>query len=289
MPYPELPRHTVDALGIETSYYTAGRPDREAVVLLHGMSTSGDSFRELMHALARDHYLIAPDLPGFGYSENTAPYVIPHLVEWLAAFFEALELHPAHVIGHSFSGLLAPSFALSYPQDVRSLTLLAPAILITESYPDWVLRLSKSGISESVLGIGVNASRVLIQRHVRTPFYDPARMDDSVWERRLGDYERARASAAVLRAVALYDIRPRLAQLSQPTCIIWGSQDSVVNPAGASRLGKMLPNAEVHLLDACGHVPQIEQQAQVAALTGRFLANGYHHLERPPARNGAVA
>src|SRR5688500_4543482 len=97
-----LTRQGVDALGIGTNYYTAGTPNGRPVVLLHGMSTSADSFREVMKGLAADHWLIAPDLPGFGYSENTEPYTIPHLVEWLAAFIEALGLPPVVLLGHSF-------------------------------------------------------------------------------------------------------------------------------------------------------------------------------------------
>lgn len=60
-PYPELPRYEVDALGIHTSYYAVGEPNGRPVILLHGMSTSADSFRETMYELANDFWLIAPD------------------------------------------------------------------------------------------------------------------------------------------------------------------------------------------------------------------------------------
>ena len=81
-PYPELPRTFVDALGIRTAYSAAGAAGGRPVVLLHGMSTSADSFRETMHELAGTFWLLAPDIPGFGYSDNTDPYTVPHLSVW---------------------------------------------------------------------------------------------------------------------------------------------------------------------------------------------------------------
>lgn len=270
--YPPLPRQRIDALGIHTNYYTAGDPQNETVVLLHGMSTSGDSFREVMHRLAEDYYLIAPDIPGFGYSDDTDPYVLPHLVEWLAAFFDALEIRPAHSVGHSFGGVLASAYSLSYPEDVRSQALLAPAVLVPQDFPNWMLNLSRLEISESLISAGVNASRsrLLIQRQIRAPFYNPDKLDASLWARREEEYARARASAAVMRAVALHDLRDRLPQLPGPHCIIWGENDEVVDPAGAATLASILPAAEVHLLAECGHAPQLERQEEVSAILRDF-------------------
>lgn len=273
--YPEHPRATVDALGVKTSYYTAGQPDKETILLLHGMSGSADAFREMMHELADEYWLVAPDIPGFGYSENTAPYIFPHLIEWLAAFMEALELRPAHFGGHSFGGSLATGFALSYPGDVRSLILLAPAVLRPGKYPEWLRSLGKTAVTEKIMDVGtrVSASPLLVQRQARSSFYDPGRLHESVWPRRIADYERSRASGAVLRASALYDIRDELHQIQQRTCIIWGKHDPVLDPADAVKLSDMMPHSRttLHLLPACGHVPQTERQDVVVEIVREFL------------------
>lgn len=269
--YPRLPRFSIDALGIDTSYYQAGNPERAPVVLLHGMSTSGDSFRELMHELSEDYFLIAPDLPGFGYSEQTAPYLMPHLVEWLAAFLDALELRSTYIAGHSFGGVVASSFALAYPEDVRAQVLLAPALLVPQDFPEWMIGLSRFELSKSLMGLGISASRLMLQRQLRLPFYDPDRMDDSLWERREEDYARSRASAEAMRAVALNNVLTHLPQLRQPHCLIWGANDNVVDPAGVQVLSELLPHAETHLLPDCGHAPQIERVEQTAHIMRRFL------------------
>ena len=274
--YPPLARHEVEALGIRTNYYTAGSEQGEAIVLLHGMSASADSFRELMHELEEGYRLVAPDIPGFGYSENMAPYTFEHLIEWLAAFMARLDLRPAHLLGHSFGGALAVSFALAYPGDVSSLILLAPSVLRPGKVPQWLRGLAQSRLSEKVLEAGVLASRLMLQRQMRAAFYEPERFDESLWQRRAADYGNARASAAVLRASALHDIRGDLAQLKQPSCVIWGKNDPVLDPADAKVLDELMPRSTttLHLLDECGHIAQIEQRGQVVQIIGDFLGTG---------------
>lgn len=268
--FPELPRYFVDALGIRTAYYVAGVPNDHPVLLLHGMSTSADSFRETMHQLAADHWLIAPDIPGFGYSRHTRPYTMPHLVEWLAAFQHALNLPSLALIGHSFGSIVATSFTLSYPQEVTRLLLLAPALLSAATYPTIIKKL---GISLGLIDLGtaVSQSRVWLNRQIRVPFYDPDKQDPSLWDRRLRDYQLARASADVLKMLALYDMRPFLPQLTHPTCIVFGVNDPVVPPADGSKLVTMLPDARLHELQECGHAPMLEQQDAFQAIAHAFL------------------
>ena len=131
----ELPRRAVDALGIETNYYITGEGNDNYILLLHGMTSSGDAYRELMVGLADEYCLIAPDLPGFGFSEMTQPYRLSHLVEWVAAFRDALDLPACPLIGHSFGGVLATRFILAHPEDVTRLVLLAPALLARQHIP----------------------------------------------------------------------------------------------------------------------------------------------------------
>ncbi|MEJ2750954.1 MAG: alpha/beta hydrolase, partial [Anaerolineae bacterium] len=171
-PYAEMPRAFVNVLGIETAYYEMGARNGRPTILLHGMSTSADSFRETMHELAGDFWLIAPDIPGFGYSDNTSPYTMPHLVEWLAAFRTALGLSPAALVGHSFGGTLAAEFALSYPGDVTRLFLVAPALLRAESYPH-LLKKVGFGLKMVDLGMAISQSNFWVKRQIKAPFYAP--------------------------------------------------------------------------------------------------------------------
>jgi pimeloyl-ACP methyl ester carboxylesterase len=273
MKYPEIPRYYTGAYDIRTSYYMAGQRNGGApIVMLHGMSTSADSFREIMHELADTYWVIAPDIPGFGYSDNTSPYTIPHLVEWLADLHWSLHLPEMVILGHSFGGILATSFALTYPEEVRRLLLLAPAILSGGNYPEL---LKKVGIGLGLVDVGsaVSQSKLVVKRQIKVPFYDAGQFDESLWERRLKDYELARASADVLKATAFYNIRASLDKITQPTCLVWGENDPVVPPSDAEVLAETMPHTTVHKLPECGHLPMVEQQAQFLTVARNFLSS----------------
>jgi pimeloyl-ACP methyl ester carboxylesterase len=111
----------------------------------------------------------------------------------------------------------------------------------------------------------------MVRRQIRAPFFDPDRQDDSIWERRLADYERARASAAVLKATAFFDLSPYLSQIWHPTCLVWGRNDPVLTHTDGDRLLKRMLNAELHKLNECGHLPMVERLAEFVKIAGRFL------------------
>jgi len=281
-PYVECQRAEVEALGIRTNYYVAGQANgRKPVILLHGTSTSGDSFRETMHELSDDFWLIAPDIPGFGFSEDTKPYTFPHLVEWLAAFREALNLPVTAVVGHSFGGMLGTAYALSYPEDVSRLLLLTPAILAAQNWPEVPMRW---GISMGLVHVGsaMTQKAPLVQRVIKAPFYDVAGQDNSVWQRRLRDYENARSSADVIKALVTYDMRSKLGRWQGPVALVWGEHDQVVPPKNAENLKRYWPQAEVHILPDCGHVPMIEQQQTFQAIARDFLGVPHERVHQPP-------
>ncbi len=266
----ELPRHTVNVLDIDTTYVTAGNPAAQPVVLLHGMSSSADVYREIMHGLSDAFWLIAPDLPGFGTSAMTQPYTLAHLVEWLAALRDQLDLPPFHLIGHSFGGALATSFAASYPEDIVRLVLVAPAIVASAAFPDLVKQAAINlGLVD--LSTAVSQSRAVVQQAVRAPFYDASRMDDSLWERRVLAYDQARASADVLKALAFQDLRPIAERITDPTLIVWGENDSVLPVNQADVVGALVPNGRVYRLPECGHVVMAEKRLEFQALVRAFL------------------
>ena len=271
---PRIIKSNVTVSGVNTHYYEIGASNAEVLILLHGMSASADTFHKLLQELGNDYRVIAPDIPGFGLSGDTNPYTFPRLTTWLRDFMRDLGVADAHLGGHSFGGALAVSYALVEPLDVRSLVLLAPSILRPGKYPQWLRGLAQSKLSEWILELGVSASRVMLQRQMRSAFYDPSRFDESLWERRERDYSLARSSAAVLRASALHDIRDDLQHIRQESCIIWGIEDPVLDPSDAEKLNALMPasRTQLHMLPECGHIPHIEQNEQVVAIIEQFLA-----------------
>ncbi|MFN2135620.1 MAG: alpha/beta fold hydrolase [Candidatus Promineifilaceae bacterium] len=270
-PYAPLPRQEVDALGISTSYTSAGNQDQPLVVLLHGMSASADAYRETMHELANDFWLIAPDLPGYGFSGDTLPYTLTHLVEWLAAFRDALELPPMRLVGHSFGGALAARYCLAYPEDVIRLMLVAPAVKAGTLLPDFLKRVGLTlGLVE--LGEKVSEAMPLTIELVSRSIYDPEGIEQSVWPRRMKEYEMERADGDVLKALAFLDMGESLKRISQPTLIVWGADDPVLPVAHAQQIAASIPNAQLVIWDRCGHLPFLEKPVEFQQVARAFLS-----------------
>jgi len=88
--------HKLQADGVRVFYRAAGDPNSPVVLLLHGFPTSSFMFRELIPRLADDYRVIAPDLPGFGFTEVPAErkyvYTFDGLASTIEAFMESLQL-----------------------------------------------------------------------------------------------------------------------------------------------------------------------------------------------------
>src|SRR5215831_19841376 len=94
LPVTSIERTKAD--GVRVFYRAAGDPSAPVVLLLHGFPTSSFMFRELIPRLARDYRVVAPDLPGFGFTEVPADrsyrYTFSALAEMIDAFTQALEI-----------------------------------------------------------------------------------------------------------------------------------------------------------------------------------------------------
>ncbi len=89
--------------GFKIFYREAGDPQAAAVLLLHGFPTSSHMFRNLIPQLGDDYHVIAPDLPGFGFSDapdhKTFEYTFDHLAEIIGDFVEQIGLKYPHQVG----------------------------------------------------------------------------------------------------------------------------------------------------------------------------------------------
>ena len=117
-------------MGINTSYYQMGDVGKRPLLLVHGMTTSADSFRETMYGLADHFFLVAPDLPGFGHTGEIRPFAFDHLAIWLATFCKQMDLKRFGLIGHSFGGVVAVCFAAKFPGLVSRMLLAAPPSMV---------------------------------------------------------------------------------------------------------------------------------------------------------------
>jgi pimeloyl-ACP methyl ester carboxylesterase len=122
---PTTTYRTVSVDGLKVFYRQAGNPKSPVVLLLHGFPTSSHMFRELIPALADRYHVVAPDLPGFGYTEapdrKTFKYTFDHLAEVMERFTEALGLSRYALYVFDYGAPVGFRLAVRHPERIAAL------------------------------------------------------------------------------------------------------------------------------------------------------------------------
>jgi pimeloyl-ACP methyl ester carboxylesterase len=282
------------ANGIRTSYLEAGPVDAPAVVLVHGLGATNASMLTLLWDLARDHRVLAPDLPGHGATEAVHDtYDADFLSRWLLSFVDVTGLDRPLLVGNSLGGRTSLEAALRAPERFSGLVLLAPAMaflklrqlipLANVMRPELARLPMRFSRSATVLGL-----KAMFAVPSRVPHaWFTAAADEYVRVMRMPAHRIAFFSA--LREVYLDEafgergFWSRLPSLQTPALFIWGDRDRLV-PAGFARhVERALPTATSIVLASCGHVPQFEHPERTAELIRDFVARGRRPVRVSPA------
>jgi pimeloyl-ACP methyl ester carboxylesterase len=111
--------------GLNIFYRQAGPPDAPVILLLHGFPTSSFMFRNLIPILAEKHYVIAPDLPGFGFSDMPGRgefnYTFDNLAQTMQVFIEALQIKKFTLYVFDYGAPIGFRLALANPESITGI------------------------------------------------------------------------------------------------------------------------------------------------------------------------
>jgi pimeloyl-ACP methyl ester carboxylesterase len=238
------------------------------LLLVHGLGTSSSTWVKVLPLLQGRYRIAALDLPGFGFStlngDRTFCTLQEH-VEALAIFADAVGCTPVILLGHSFGGWISAFYASRHPHNVKHLVLVDTAGV----YYRGVEKLRESFTLSSVQ----DTRRLLNGLWFRYPWYFKPFAGAIFRELRQRGMNDLVGSIG-----AEYFLVEELSKLSMPVSIIWGRQDTVILPESVDVLVKFVPHARASFLDQCGHVPQLEQPAEFAAVVREILEKNNNEL-----------
>jgi pimeloyl-ACP methyl ester carboxylesterase len=271
-------RSEIDVVGTPVNYVEMG--EGPPVVFVHGLSGAWQNWLENLPHFARSHRVIALDLPGFGASPMPPWEIsIPAYGRFLRDFCERVGVESCSLVGNSMGGFIATEVAVADADRVEKLVLVSAAGIT------WARARREPA---AMFGRMVRAAAPLTMRWqtgagIRRPrarrmsfqgvFHDPnALRRELLWENLVPAMDSPGYLDAFVNLTG-YDIRHRLAEIEDPTLIVWGRNDRVVPvPAALSYQHRIGDNARLVILDETGHVPQLERPRRFNRLLEDFLA-----------------
>lgn len=270
--------------GVRTFYRESGPPDAPVLLLPHGYPCSSYEFRALLPALADRCHCLAPDYPGFGYSDTPAAfrYDFEGYARWLGAFADALGIDRYVLYMHDYGTWIALRLAMAAPARVRGLIIQNGDIYEDTMGPKYeALKAYWRSPSEEARQLLVEA---VTERGYRDEFVgevEPAliaRIPPDLWHLHWSLTTVARREIMVRLMEALKEnvgwfprYQQYLRENQPPALILWGPQDGYMPEPSARAYLRDLPNAELHLF-AGGHWLLETHLEQVAPLIRGFLA-----------------
>src|SRR6201993_2674706 len=281
--------HKVEADGIEVFYRAAGDPSAPVLLLLHGFPASSFMFRELIPRLADQYRVIAPDLPGFGFTEvpeeRKYAYSFDALADTLEAFTDALGLNRYAIYVFDYGAPTGFRLATRHPERVAAIVSqngnayeegLGDAWGPIRKY--WALPTveNRDILRKSILTAG--GTRWQYTHGVANPQSVPPEsytLDTALLERPGNKEIQLDLFLDYASNVKLYPKFQEYFRNSKPPLLaIWGKNDPFFIPAGAKAFRKDLSNAKVQFLDT-GHFATETHVAEIAAaMKDFFAANG---------------
>ena len=245
----------------------AGSP----VVLVHGWGLHGGVWSELAAALAANHEVIVPDLPGHGRSRAMP---MPAQLDGLADVLAALVNAPAAWLGWSLGGMATLALARRHPGKVTRLVLVDSTPRFVQS-ADWPHAMSEPVFRQFAANLAKDyratlmrflslhagrdeASRTLIKR-LRTELVAQAEPDPQ-------------ALAGGLAILEHSDLRAQLAAIPIPALVMHGRLDRLAPPAAGDYLAAHLPNACQVVMEHAAHAPFLSDPGQFLEAVAGFLA-----------------
>jgi len=242
-------------------------------VLIHGFTAEASHWFRFARHLEHDACVIIPDLPGFGRSTYlaSADYSIATQVQRLHQFLDQLQLSDRyHFSGSSMGGHIAGLYAVQFPSEVASLTLIDSGGVSSPVKSEMDLQVEETG--KSVFEVeSINDFETLFEMTLSDPPWMPGIVLNHVGR---GAIDRTNRHRSIFSQIYQKDLLDELlGDIQSPTLIMWGQEDRLLHLSMAEVFNQGIKGSKLILLPNAGHLPFLEIPADTAGLFNQFIAN----------------
>ena len=277
-------RRVVDGVGI--FYREAGDPSNPTVVLLHGFPSSSHMFRDLIPKLAGGYHVIAPDYPGFGYSDQPMTthfeYTFDSIADLVDKFLHAEGVARYSTYMQDYGAPVGMRLFFNHPDRIQAI-ITQNGNAYTEGLggfwadtmePYWK---DRNPITEKKVRGLLTLESTKYQYSVGVKDPEALSPDSYTFDQMTLD----RPGNAEIQLALVYDYQNNVARYPQwhetlrkikpPVLAVWGKNDPFFIPAGADAFKRDVPDAEIHFVDT-GHFALEEHAEPIAEHIVRFLS-----------------
>lgn len=229
----------------------------EPLVLLHGLFGALSNFQHLIEHFRQRNKVVVPMLPLL--EMDLLHTSVSGLQKFVLKFIEQRDYRNIHLLGNSLGGHVGLVHILKHPERIKSLILTG-----------------SSGLFENGMGdtYPKRGDKEYIRNKTALTFYDPKMATDELVNE---VFEITNNRLKVIKIIALAksairnNLGEELNQIKQPTCLIWGNNDTITPPFVAKEFNRLIPQSELHFIDKCGHAPMMEVPEEFNSILGGFL------------------
>jgi pimeloyl-ACP methyl ester carboxylesterase len=276
--------NSVDVDGLKVFYREAGNQARPTVLLLHGFPSASHMFRDLIPQLADRYHVVAPDLPGFGMTEQPArdkfAYTFENLAHVIGRFTEVLGFDKFALYVFDYGAPVGFRLAVKRPERITAIVTqngntylegVSDAFAPVQAY--W--KEPTQANRDALRGFLAPQTTLFQYTHgVADPSLvspDGRNLDDFYLARQGNDEIQLDLLLDYQSNVALYGkIQAYLREYRPPVLAVWGKNDPFFIPPGAEAFKRDVPSAEIHFVDS-GHFALETHAREIGAAMRMFL------------------
>ena len=246
--------------------------NKPAIVLVHGFAANKENWVRFAAYLTDSFYVVAMDLPGHGDSvkDFNLTYDYKDQVGYVNEVVTHLKIDTFHMAGNSMGGAISALYAVSYPEQVKSLFLIDPAGI--HRYDCELTRRLPNGENTLIVACNDDFYELMDFALEKKPYIP--------WPITGVMAEKAVANAAINRKIfadfhggqdASFD--GEIQKITAPTLILWGAEDRVIAVENAAVFNELIPDSQKMILEGVGHAPMIEVPGTSAKIYLDFLGS----------------
>ena len=264
--------------GFKTRIYSCGNQSSTAVVFVHGNPGPSDDWHQSMKAVGEFSYAIAPDMPGFGFSDRSFQFnvSVDGYAKHLNAVINFVKLERVHLVLHDFGGGWGLEWAARNPDKVASICVVNCGIFRNYSW-HWIAKIWRTPMLGELFQMTTTRYALQTILNAQNPRAFPKEFIDRIWSH--SDWAHRKTVLTLYRLTNPSDMEQQASLIiaslkghNIPGLVIWGKDDPYLE-THFSKLQQEYMDCDIKLMDGCGHWPMIDKPNEFKDILIPFLKN----------------